>query len=246
MGDAKHVRVAPISSADAKRAVFRWHYSGRVCPNSQLHLGAFYQGRLLGVMQFGPPLDRRKVLGLVTDTPWNGVLELNRLAFSDRLPRNSESRSLSVAFRLMRRHAQQVQWIVSFADAAQCGDGTIYRAAGFILTAIKRNNQIWRHPDGRIVYRKTMTTGVRHTTGGASSMTQYAQQGFAPIPGFQLRYMYFLDPTARGRLTVPVLPFSRITELGAAMYRGTSRAAPSGGTPAHQQGEAFEPTAALH
>ena len=45
-----------------------------------------------------------------------------------------------------------------------------------------------------------------------------------PIPGFQLRYLYFIDPTARERLTVPVLPFSEIDRVGARMYRGQAGA----------------------
>ena len=44
--------------------------------------------------------------------------------------------------------------------------------------------------------------------------------GAKSIPGFQLRYMYFIDPTCRARLTVPIIPFSKIDELGAGMYRG--------------------------
>ena len=38
-------------------------------------------------MSFGSPLDKRKVLPLVEETSWNGMLELNRMAFSDRLPK---------------------------------------------------------------------------------------------------------------------------------------------------------------
>ena len=44
--------------------------------------------------------------------------------------------------------------------------------------------------------------------------------GAKPIPGFQLRYMYFIDPKCRKKLTVPEIPFSRIDELGAGMYKG--------------------------
>lgn len=50
-------------------------------------------------------------------------------------------------------------------------------------------------------------------------MKQYKEAGFAPIPGFQLRYIYFLNQSARERLTVPILPFSKIEEMGAGMYR---------------------------
>ena len=51
-------------------------------------------------------------------------------------------------------------------------------------------------------------------------MKQYIDAGFNPIPGFQLRYIYFLDTEARKRLTVPILQFSEREKRGAGMYRG--------------------------
>lgn len=59
---------------------------------------------------------------------------------------------------------------------------------------------------------------------GAASMREYQAAGWLPIEGYQFRYLYFLNPAARERLTVPILPFSRIWELGAGMYRGEKRA----------------------
>src|SRR5574343_1116349 len=131
---AKDIRVAPISAADAAALVRRVHYSGKIVNNSQLHLGVFLGGRLEGAMQFGPSLDKRKIQGLVRDTQWHEFIELNRMAFSEALPRNSESRAISIAMRLLRKHAPQIKWVISFADGTQCGDGTIYRASGFVLT----------------------------------------------------------------------------------------------------------------
>jgi hypothetical protein len=222
---AKDIRVEPIGSADARAIVRRYHYSGKVVNNSQLHFGVFLGGRCLGAMSFGPSLDKRKLVGLVRDTPWNGFLELNRMAFSDALPRNSESRALSVAFRLLRANAPHVQWIVSFADATQSGDGGIYRASGFVLTGIKKNTQTWVAPSGgAAVSRTSLTKSANILDTGAASMAKYRAAGFVPLPGFQLRYVYFIDQTARERLTVPVIPFSRIAEMGAGMYRGKARA----------------------
>jgi len=228
-----------------------------VVQNSQVHIGVYYQGRLEGAMQFGPSLDKRKLIGLVKGTLWNEFIELNRLAFTDALPRNSESRAIGVAMRMLRKHAPQLKWVVSFADATQCGDGTIYRASGFVLTGIKPNDQIWQAPAGARFSRTSLTDNRSHTeqakaqrlcrvtatkaknimhtasvrpgigaigcaawTGGASSMKVYKDAGFRPLPGYQLRYLYFLDPTARERLTVPILPFSAIEAAGARMYRG--------------------------
>lgn len=228
---AKAIRVAPISRQDADRLVRRVHYSGKVVPNAQLHFGVFLGDRLEGAMQLGPSMDNRKSLGLVRGTAWNGFLELNRMAFSDRLPRNSESRALAVAFRMIRKAYPHIEWIQSFADGSQCGDGTIYRASGFVLTGIAPNKTLIEFPDGTRIAKLVLTAlwdvesvrdfcarlGVPHKP---RSLTEWRALGGKPLPGFQLRYVYFLNPAARERLTVPVLPFGKIDALGAGMYRG--------------------------
>jgi len=221
MATAKEIRVEPISADDANRLVRVMHYSSKVVPNSQLHLGVFLDGRLEGAMQFGPSMDKRKTLGLVRDTPWNGFLELNRMAFSDRLPRNSESRAIAIAMRMLRKTYPHLEWVISFADGTQCGDGTIYRASGFMLTGIKPNKTILLMPDGSVVADKTLNNSNYILRG--ESAGYWKKNGAAPLDGFQFRYVYFLNPAARDRLTVPVLPFSRIDEMGAGMYKGKAR-----------------------
>ena len=58
-------------------------------------------------------------------------------------------------------------------------------------------------------------------TGGKYDLDAYAAAvGGTTVPGFQLRYLFFFDPATRARLTVPTLPFTEITRLGAGMYRG--------------------------
>ncbi len=233
MASAKDLIVKPISAKDAAALVRRVHYSGKVVQNSQLHLGVFLDGRLEGAMQFGPSLDKRKIQGLVRDTGWNGFIELNRMAFSDRLPRNSESRALGVAFRMIRKHYPHIEWIVSFSDATQCGDGIIYRASGFVLTGLVESKNLVRLPSGVVVHKMTLEsspTTPRPELGGASyygvtggkyDLKKYAAvTGGKVIPGFQLRYIYFMSPAVRDRLKVPILPFSKIEEMGASMYRG--------------------------
>jgi len=217
VSSAKDLIVKPIGSADARAFVKKHHYSGKVAANSQLHLGVFWNGKLEGVMQFGPSMDKSHSIRLVEDTGWNDFLELNRMAFSDVLPRNSESRAIAVAMRLIKKHSPNIQWVVSFADGTQCGDGTIYRASGFVLTGVKKNKTIMELPDGRVVADISLNISGR-TTGKTASW--WRKNGAKSLEGFQLRYVYFLDPTARERLTVPILPFSDIDRLGAKMYLG--------------------------
>lgn len=238
MATAKDLIVQPIDSASARAFVKAHHYSGKVTNNSQLHLGVFLNSRLHGVMQFGPSLDKRKIQGLVAGTQWHEFLELNRMAFDDHLPRNSESRALAVAFRMMKKNAPQIKWIISFADGTQCGDGTIYRAAGFVLTGINFNSSAWLLPNGESVRENTIRQSgytswlIPYCTeakfnelraGGSASAAVFKYletKGAKKLYGAQLRYIFFLDSAYKERLTVPILPFSEIERRGAKMYKG--------------------------
>ena len=160
--------------------------------NSSLHFGAFLNGRLHGVMSFGPSLDKRKIQGLVKGTPWNGFIELNRMAFDDVLPRNSESRCISVALRMIKKQAPQIKWVISFADGCSCGDGAIYRASGFVLTGIKENAYIAVMPDGTKLHKMTLESSPLRPiralggksyfdiTGGGSLMAKVPRRGRRP------------------------------------------------------------------
>ena len=127
MSEAKKIILKVIPGEIANPFIRKHHYSGSVVNNSKLHFGVFYQGTLHGVMSYGPSMNKQQLIGLVEGTGWNEFLELNRMAFDAVLPRNSESRAISMSIKLIRKYAPQVKWIVSFADACSCGDGTIYR-----------------------------------------------------------------------------------------------------------------------
>lgn len=233
MGRAKEIILKVIPSSIATPFVRRYHYSGTIASNSCLHFGVFLDGRLHGVMSYGPSLDKSKLIGLVDGTGWNEFLELNRMAFDSVLPRNSESRAISMSLKLIKQHAPQIKWIVSFADACSCGDGAIYRASNFVLTGIKENLNLCVLPDGARVHKMTVasnpTTPRRElrgrtffdVTGGRYNFMEYVKAANATIlPGFQLRYIYFIDKKALVGLTVPVIPYTKINELGAGMYKG--------------------------
>jgi len=223
---AKKVQVKSLKPRIARQFISKWHYSGKPYPKSRLHLGAFLDGRLVGVMQFGDPLDRSKVIGLVSGTKWHDMLELNRMAMIDDTPKNTESRFISVSMKLIKKHYPKIEWILSFSDGCRCGDGTIYRASGFVLTNIKKNSGIYEYKGEvfttvGINTSSAMRSKFSAMTGKKISTAQDMMKvGATRLDGYQLRYIYFLNPEARQRLTVPEIPFSKIDEMGAGMYRG--------------------------
>jgi len=237
---AKDIILKAISSKDADRVIRACHYSGKVVPNSQLHFGIFLKGKCGGAMSFGPSMRKDLIAPLVSDTKWNNFLELNRMAFADWLPRNSESRAISVAMRIIRKQYPHVEWVVSFADATQCGDGTIYRASGFALTGIKENSQMAINPE---------TGEPLHKIAAYHQGKEYEHSKWEKVKGYMLRYIYFISPTSRSRLTVPEIPFSEIQARGAGMYRGKPKGVVSiGGNASDIQSEngGSTPTTTLH
>jgi hypothetical protein len=229
---AKEIIIKPIAKRDADKIIKQHHYSGKVVNNSSLNFGVFINGRCEGAMSFGSPIDKRRVIGLVKNTNWNEMLELNRMAFSDALPRNSESRALSIAFKLIKKNYPHIKWILSFSDASQCGDGTIYRASGFVLTQINKNKSNIIMPDGVKISTVTLTANFAGenaiartyakrygiTLNGKASFKPFMDAGGKFIDGYQLRYIYLLNKACV--LTVPTIPFSKIKEMGIEMAKG--------------------------
>jgi len=210
MGRAKEIIVKVIPSKVANEFVKNHHYSGKIVSMSNLHFGCFLDNKMHGVMSYGPPMDKRNVLPLVDsgvldfNKRWNEMLELNRMAFDDYLPKNSESRCIAISIKLIKKNAPQIKWLLSYSDATQCGDGTIYRASGFKLTQINKNGTIYKLSNGNIVAKR--------------GDSKYDFKGASALKGFQNRYIYLIDKTCK--LTVPEIAFSKIDELGAGMYKG--------------------------
>jgi hypothetical protein len=236
MGKAKDVIIKVIPSKIANEFIRKHHYSGKVVNNSSLHFGAFLDGKLHGVMSYGASLDKSKIIRLVEGTKWNEFLELNRMAFDEYLPKYSESRCIAQSIRLIRKNAPHIKWIISFADGCSCGDGTIYRASNFVLTDIKKNEGLYLLPSGEVIHQLTLQSSPKQprpelggkclydVSGGTYSIKNWiALTGAAPKEGYQLRYIYFIDKTYKDKLTVPIIPFSKIDEIGAGMYKGEKR-----------------------
>lgn len=242
MATAKDIVIKVIPSSVANPFVRRVHYSKTVMNTSRLHFGVFYNQNLHGVMSYGCPLDRSKVLGLVVDqngqpAPWNDMLELNRMAFDDVLPKNSESRAISISIKMIRKNAPHIKWLLSFADGTQCGDGTIYRASGFKLTGFS-SGSMWLLPDYLVQLNGGLKTAHRmkiqnksspiskwilgQTDGKNIQVEECVKRfGGSLLDGYMLRYIKILDD--RYHLAVKEIPYSAIQEKGAGMYKGEKR-----------------------
>ena len=181
-----------------------------------LHFGVFLDGQLHGVMSYGPSMNKQKMIGLVEGTGWNEFLELNRMAFDSSTCRaTARAGPLSISLRLIRKYAPQVKWVLSFADACSCGDGTIYRAANFVLTGMKRNEALCILPDagnpdgGTRMHKMALSANpttprpelggqmlLRLSPAGASRGRSFCKPDRREVcwTAGSCRYIYFIDP----------------------------------------------------
>jgi hypothetical protein len=101
---------------------------------------------------------------------------------------------------------------------------TIYRASGFFLTQINKSFNLAKKQNGDVDHKikyesNPITTGYFKVTGGKNNWRLYCEKmGWEILQGNQLRYIYLIDKSCK--ITVPILPFSKIDEMGAGMYKG--------------------------
>jgi hypothetical protein len=226
MGRAKEIIVKVIPSKVANEFVKKHHYSGKVAATGLICFGAFLDNKIIGVAQWGRPINKYLHLHLIENTKWNDFLELNRLVCIDDTPKYTESRFIKICLLLIKKNAPQVKWVMSFADATQCGDGTIYRASGFVLTNINDSKQLYELPNGDTLHLMGLQGGQhgalrkKMLESGYGNAKKYMVEVLKgkPLVGKQLKYIYLIDKSCK--ITVPILPFSKIDEMGAGMYKG--------------------------
>ena len=227
---AKDIRIKLIDSRSANKICKKYHYSGKVVPNSQLHFGVYYNGVCEGVLQFGPSTDKRRMAKNLK-VGMGEFLELNRMALSDRLPRFSESRAISVCVKILKKKYPFLKLIISFSDACQCGDGAIYRASGFKLLDVKKNNSLVTLSPSAMKIVKSKIPGASNPI-AIKSLNNYRmndgrflsaharEAGISALTGFQLKYIYCIDPSIEGKYKF--IPFDEIPEE-VKMYKGVKR-----------------------
>ncbi len=240
---AKDILIKPIDSKSANKICKLYHYSGKVVPNSQIHFGVFYNGKCEGVMQFGPSTDKRRMAQNL-NVGFNQFLELNRMAFSDTLPKNSESRAISIAVKIIKKNYPFIRLIVSFADACQCGDGAIYRASGFKLLGIKKNESLLIGPNNDVIARKSLDNKVDGKTGKYLTYKYKNELGYKPLSGYQMKYLFCIDKKLEQGYKF--IPFQDIPDE-IKMYKGVKRIEHESNAPSFHEGEGGAvPTYALH
>lgn len=121
----KDIVLKRIAGRDAKRIIVRNYRSGTFPSGVKLCLGAFVGEQCLGCVVFG--MGSRFIHTVIADGQPGDVWELARLWLSDRLPKNSESRVLAIAIKVVKKFNRELKAVVTYTDYGV----KLYKGAGW-------------------------------------------------------------------------------------------------------------------
>lgn len=168
----KHYLMREVSATEASEIIRKYHYSGKVVPNSKLHLGVFDRtsDKIAGVLSFGYPMNPRKTPAkLVKGGHAAEMYELSRMAMTDDAPKFSESQAIGLAIKWIKRFQPEIRWLLSFSDGKEGNVGTIYQATNWEYYGYNVSNSFY-DLDGEIVHR--VTSWHRHREGRTCGRTE--------------------------------------------------------------------------
>ncbi len=200
--------VKPVPFVVAKRLIERNHYLHTFPGGTKLTFGVFIDNRLQGAISLGA--GPTNAYNLVYRAQPDDCLVLTRLWLFDDLPRNSESKVISIVIRALKQNTH-IKFMVSYADPSQGHVGTIYQATNWLYTGLSEAMPLYNLGDGIARQSRSLAHGfgthsVKHLIDCGINVTLVPQS-------CKHRYIYFLDPSWRSRLKPQVLPYPKKGEI---------------------------------
>jgi hypothetical protein len=179
------------------------HYLHSYPGGAILNFGVFVGPLLLGVAVLG--VGPTNIHRLFKGAQSHEVICLARLWLDDRLGRNSESRTLGIILRMLRREQSTVKAMLAYSDPMAGHTGTIYRASGFLYLGESMGMPLYKLPDGSVHHSRSLSHSY-----GTHSRKHFASFGVdvelvQQIP--KHTYVALIDPSWQARLAREVVPY---------------------------------------
>ena len=185
-----HVKdnIYKFTSSQAREFIKKHHYSKGVVSNSFLHIGVYYKKELVGVLSLGWMINKHSCVNIHKDFKDINVIELNRMAFKDNLPRCIKSMSLSVVFKILKHTKPYIKCVNSFSDDRCLKKGVVYQSSNFCYYGSKLSQFL--ELDNKIYTSLTLT---KTYTKIHKELYLPNKDKFKKIYIRQYRYIYWLD-----------------------------------------------------
>jgi len=201
MGKAD-LRIDWATHEAAKYACVNWHYSGCLPAGKLVKVGAWENGKFIGVVLFGrgatPNLGRPYNLGQ------DECVELVRIALTKH--HTPVSRIASLAMKFLSRSNPKLRLIVSFADQSQGHHGGIYQAGNWVYNGQGDPAKFYMIR-GKLTHPRSIgAKGLVQNIHGARQIDPNA--AVVDVPG-KHRYLMPLDADMRERILPLAKPYPK-------------------------------------
>ena len=177
----------------AKYACVNWHYSGCLPVGKLVKVGAWENGKFIGVVLFGRGATPN--LGKPYNLNQTECVELVRIALTNH--ENAVSRIASLAIKFLKKTNANLRLIVSFADQSQGHHGGIYQAGNWVYNGQGNPAKFYRIK-GKLTHPRSLgAKKLVQNIDGARKLDPNAT--VVDVPG-KHRYLMPLDAEMRERI----------------------------------------------
>lgn len=178
----------------AKYACVNWHYSGCLPVGKLVKVGAWENGKFIGVVLFGRGAN--KSLGEPYGCDQTESCELVRIALTSHI--TPVSKIMSLALKWLKKTNEKIKLVVSFADTEVGHHGGIYQATNWIYDGLTNSADEYLYKGKRWHGRAFRKSHGSHLN--------YMNKGLQIVRGAQKhRYLMPLDADIKQR----ILPLSK-------------------------------------
>jgi hypothetical protein len=134
----------------AKYAVENWHYSESMPVGKLVKVGAWENGKFIGVVLFGRGANNN--IGKPYKLDQTAICELVRIALTKHI--TPVSKIAAIAMRFLKSNSPGLRLIISYADPSQGHHGGIYQAGNWLYCGTSQAQQEVMH-NGKIMHKRT-------------------------------------------------------------------------------------------
>ncbi|HNX02173.1 MAG TPA: hypothetical protein PLE33_06015 [Candidatus Cloacimonas sp.] len=178
--------VKPIDNQMAIHYIVREHYLHNFKGDILISFGIYQEEKLSGVLIYGECWNVGRFKKIVKGK----FVELLRMHLSDDLPKNSESRAISLTIKCIRKQFPELRHIFTYGDGVKNGIGICYKGANFAFV------EKTHYPFSRI----DPATGLEMTKEEAIRLNILEHwQNWDYLPGYQYLYIYDIKRSDRSK-----------------------------------------------
>ena len=142
-----------ISTKVAREYISTFHYSQSTPDSSRFIYAGFLGEKLAGIVVFAMGANDAQYKALIPDIKEGEYVELARLWSPDSMPKNTESRLIGMALKML---PLEIKLVMSFSDEKQNHIGTIYQATNWYYCGMTGGGNMMIDKDGNSRHVKSI------------------------------------------------------------------------------------------